>query len=373
MTTTASAPIETFTAHWCPQDEKIVEPVVVYECSRCGERSDERRCPTDNIFAARVESPGCPECFDDVEEIEAVTDHDGETVRVEDYDPQGASLVERDAEARAQASAAQAERVAEKTRELDGRAVTKAWSEVRPGDQILVPSNIGSLPPDELGVYAVEVAGPGALGVEPGSVIALLDRYGLRVEVHAPDDQARVMIEPMDPQNPELSPVSERITVGPAVVHGSSGHRHIMLRLGKGERTTYGRAPVAVLYGSSSPTSNGMGNLGAFIDPREARAYADAARVAAEHLALDGGRRDYDDDVSTEVSDEAYMTANLSRWVRFALGTDMDQNTTQIILEQEKGRGSYSACIKDKAAMLALVDLAEQAATWLEEQVGVRA
>jgi hypothetical protein len=56
-------------------EEEVAERV--YECGQCDGRSDEKRCSDCNRFASRAEGVGCPDCFAEVELVDAWEDKDG--------------------------------------------------------------------------------------------------------------------------------------------------------------------------------------------------------------------------------------------------------------------------------------------------------
>lgn len=103
---------ESFAALQCPECQTVYEEAdlaPIYECSRCGGTSAERRCEEDNIFMARI-GIGCEDCGVECEEIEAVEDHDGTLILAEDWDPEAshadravAAAEKRDRERREQA------------------------------------------------------------------------------------------------------------------------------------------------------------------------------------------------------------------------------------------------------------------------------
>lgn len=68
-------------ALYCPDCDTYVDldsGIPLYECSRCGQASPDRRCEQCNIFTAKLTDAGCPECEQaELEEAEAARDMDG--------------------------------------------------------------------------------------------------------------------------------------------------------------------------------------------------------------------------------------------------------------------------------------------------------
>lgn len=164
--------------------------ITVYECSRCSQRSDERRCTEDNMFMGRVDGDCCPECFADAEPVEAVLDHDGTLILADDFDPDGEAATDRKATEAAAQAVARAAKVAEKTAAAKATATKVPWGQVQVGQWVLVDDMLGGLIP----------APVLALGVAPdGRIAAILDRYGARCFTFTPDTVADVVPTPTGP------------------------------------------------------------------------------------------------------------------------------------------------------------------------------
>lgn len=70
----------------CETFQPAGEGIPLYECSRCSQTSEERRCESCNIFMAKLTADGCPECAAaHMEEAEAVADVDGRLRAVEEW------------------------------------------------------------------------------------------------------------------------------------------------------------------------------------------------------------------------------------------------------------------------------------------------
>lgn len=362
---------ETFTGYWCEQESEVVEPVPVYECATCGERSDERRCSSCNLFKPR-EGSGCPECFEEVEEVDLVVDHDGTTIRVEDFDADGASFAVREAERNAELLAAREASRAEAREAALAASTPVPWSEIRPGDRIVNPEASHLGPSDLITVLDVLVTGDAATGIAAGTVVTVTDRYSVSVSTHSGDEIVQRSTLPA-PTNLDVATPAERVRVEDAPdLWSGSGVRAITLRLGKGDDFTMGCVPAACIYGSSSSSSGALSALAVLIDAETARAFASAARQASEHLDINGGRRPEQQDVVLSVEEDTSMFSNLTRWVTFRRGDDTGDKLVQILTEQKKGRGAHSATVTDRVAMLTIADAADQAAQWLDEQTDAR-
>ncbi|WP_336794438.1 hypothetical protein [Gordonia malaquae] len=115
----------------CGDIVDTVEPV--YECTTCGQLTDERRCADCNRFTARAEhSIGCEICFAAVDTEAAALDHDGALIRAADFDPDGPSKADRTRTARAVA-------VADAAARLDQNTHTVRADEIEVGDWIHGP------------------------------------------------------------------------------------------------------------------------------------------------------------------------------------------------------------------------------------------
>lgn len=132
------------TAQHCTACDTIIDTsdlVPVYECGTCGHLDDERRCENCHTFKARAEHrDGCPTCYGETEQVEAVTDHDGTLIRAVDYDPH-TSYAERQAaaaaKARAVANAKQQRKTAQAIR--DGRTITVR--DLTRGDELILDAD----------------------------------------------------------------------------------------------------------------------------------------------------------------------------------------------------------------------------------------
>lgn len=73
----------------CPDCDAYVEldsAIALYECSRCGVATAERRCEACNIFTAKLSDDGCPECESaELEQTQAVRDVDGDLHSTEEF------------------------------------------------------------------------------------------------------------------------------------------------------------------------------------------------------------------------------------------------------------------------------------------------
>lgn len=68
-------------ALYCPDCDRYFDldsAIALYECSRCGQATAERRCEQCNIFTAKLSDEGCPECESaELEQAQAVRDVSG--------------------------------------------------------------------------------------------------------------------------------------------------------------------------------------------------------------------------------------------------------------------------------------------------------
>lgn len=196
------------TAYRCLSCEHVGDESAgsLYECSRCGtvftqETSADggsNRCPTDNIFGAKIADDACVECNEgEVEEIRAI-EIDGELLPI-DADAEGDddtlianALARREEEERKEREKLEL-RAQEKERkrvEFEAKPRVRA-DEVLPGDLLgyhdpnstwdAYPSfKVGFVGPDDLREGYIRIAPPGGMGLnfscEPGDVFALLER-----------------------------------------------------------------------------------------------------------------------------------------------------------------------------------------------------
>ena len=352
-------------AFWCPGDEQIVEPVPAYECSRCGERSDERRCEQCHIFASRTDEDVCPECFGEVEGREVVRDHDGTVILAVDYDPNGPSLNERTETQRAIDAEQRAAVAAARKAELEATSSQRLWADLAAGDVVLLPHLLDDTRYDEATVVDTFIAGSNANGVAPGTVVTVLEQHGVRVVGHGPDET--VMVTASGQHSPEIDATDARYVSRTDVpgLWAAAGPRTIMVRTGRGDGLSLDGMPMVAL----TAVRGHMGSpLGAFHDAADARAFAHAARQAAQTLTDNAGRRPRDPDVSVVLESASHVSANLSRWAKFRSGADGDTTVVEIAISERRDRGSFTTTVCDRLAMLALADAAEQGATWLDEQ-----
>lgn len=99
----------------CPSCQRFFETpddlAPLYECSRCGGTSTERRCSECNIFAARADDDGCEDCGEPAEEVETITCPGCDTLMVaEDADGHACTSAEIANQAAAREASAEKQR-----------------------------------------------------------------------------------------------------------------------------------------------------------------------------------------------------------------------------------------------------------------------
>lgn len=162
-----SAEPTTITAYQCPgcvtiyADEADLVPL--YECSRCGQNSPERRCDECNIFMARA-GIGCEDCAAECEEVEAVEDHDGQLIPADEWEPEG-SKADRDAAESARRDRERAERKRQEQEERDAASEVVPVSALAVGDWIMHPAPHPSFGAEPVQVKALLEWGSGSVGV----------------------------------------------------------------------------------------------------------------------------------------------------------------------------------------------------------------
>lgn len=137
---------ETFEMLWCEAcnvgfDEN--EAALIYECGNCNTKGTDRKCPDCKKFRARSEEPGCPQCEEPVDEnqVEMVHDHDGQVIRLEDYEPDGPTKAERDEAAKiAAAEQAETDRAARLAAKQANVTVVTA-ADITPGAVLVDPDD----------------------------------------------------------------------------------------------------------------------------------------------------------------------------------------------------------------------------------------
>lgn len=365
------------TGHWCDDCQELVETTRVYECSRCSTRSDERRCPDCNIFASRLEEDGCESCFAEVEEVQVIEDHDGNTIRLEDYEPDGEAHSIRSAAAEAALTAKRTAKEKAKVDTLVAGGTVATWADVRPGMSLVTRDHKGEIDTlQNAAILSLITAGPGCTApLEPGDIVAVTQHYGQRLEKHSPTDEA-IILGSADPEDLEAE-ISERITVETSThpVHGSPNY---IIEAGTGFDAMNGsRLPLGYIRVRSTPYSNMSTTLGTFSEPAEARAFAAAARTAAETLTVPDHSSDpesEDDYEYTFADDDAYpVSSQLTRYARFSTGTiEFGSGNGVNVRVGTSERGGMTILITDRRTMLAAAQAAETIAERLTEALGLQ-
>lgn len=309
------------TGYWCPDCLEITEPVRVYECDTDGYVGEERRCETCNRFCSRRDEDGCENCFAEVDEVDVVTDHDGAVIRAEDYQPNGKALAVRQKEEFEANRKAATKKAKAEIEALLSATVETTWSEITVGQEIVAKDWKGNIDTRRGSkVLSVTTAGENAVApVVPGSLIVVTDQYGVRVEVHSADETVLIKSDAPAPEASEAP--QERFVVTEGNDTHGSGLKLVDAVVGlaaTAERNVY----VGEIMGRNSEYSSFQTIVGAFFDPKEAKAFASAARTAANDLRT----RVLVDDVSElavklEESDNILSHAP-TRYATFLVGTD---------------------------------------------------
>jgi hypothetical protein len=124
--------------------------------------------------------------------------------------------------------------------------------------------------------------------------------------------------------------------------------------------------------GRSSEYSNMYANVCSFVDPREARAYADAVEIAAEKLkaiegSVTGKRRHYKWDTQDRFldprpDDAFHISVGPTGWGDFKFMAEFSNK------EDRRGRMTYS--VGDTAVLEDIAECARKIADRLEEALG---
>lgn len=365
------------TGHWCNDCQELVETTPVYECSRCSEASDERRCADCNIFTARREEDGCENCFAEVEEVQVVTDHDGTLIRAEDYDPNGEAREVRNAKASAAAAAKRAAKEQARANALIAGSTVATWADVRPGMSLAVRDHKGNIDTEQnAAILSLTTAGTGcAAPLKPGDIVAVVQHYGQRVAKHSPTEEA-IILGPADPEDLEAD-LSERITVG-AAPRSVDGSPNYIIDAGMGFESNNGsRLLAGYIRVRSTPYSNMSTPLGTFIEPAEALAFATAARKAAETLTVPDTTSDpeSDDYYQYTFADSANFPVayQLTRYARFSTGpVQFGSGNGVVIRVGTSEHGGMTVLITDQRTMLAAAQAAETIAGRLTAALGLQ-
>lgn len=269
---TPTAVGEPFNGPWCSScDVQVTEPTALYECSTCGEVSDERQCSSCKRFKSRADEDGCPECGEKIAEKTLVLDHDGAVILANDFEPNGAPYAERQARQRAESAArAKAETEARLAAKVDGAEEIAARG-ITPG-MLLPDLTSGDLIARDRTVLHASTA-------TDGRIVVVTDRLNNGIEIYDTDESVtisresdtepaalgRFIIEPGDPE--VTSAVNDRLTV--AIQSGTRDH-----------------AVLPMLTIQASRQYGGMVfSLGTWHDPALAAAGLDDLEVAARAYA----------------------------------------------------------------------------------------
>lgn len=350
-----SATPASVTAYQCPECTTIYDQsdlVPIYECSRCSQASIERRCEDDNIFMACA-GEGCESCAVEAEQVEAVEDHDGQLILLEDWDPEG-SKTDRDA---ADAAQRQKERAEQDRREKEARdAASEAVpvSSLAVGDWIINPQPYDWDPDNAVQVKAILRWGGDTLGLAvaefgmPQVYPVAPDRECTRVP---PENSIRRQEAPFgsvtfDPDGGRMS-----MSSAPGKEEYSIELAHVHKRV-----APWGQVPCMVV---SRYTPGLLNVIGVFID----REHAESALTVWESAgrALAGGRGV--DPVASghdvvQVAEKPYSTYvdNLGREVEFTLGIS-EWDDTDLPSLNVRTSGS-NATVQAAGPLLAAVEVA---------------
>ena len=309
------------TGYWCPDCLEITDPVRVYECDTDGYVGEERRCETCNRFCSRRDEDGCESCFAEVEKVEVVTDHDGAIIRAEDYQPNGKALAVRLKDQFEASRKAAAKKAKTQLDALLSQTIETTWSEITVGQQIVAKDWKGNIDTGKgAKILSITTAGDNAVApVVPGSLIVVVEHYGVRIETHSGDET--VLIKADAPAPAPAEPAQDRFILR----HGSDTH-------GSGLKLVYATVGLAAtegrnvyvgeITGRNSEYSSFRTIVGAFCEPDEAKAFASAARAAAadlrDRVLVDESPEQV---VELETSDDISSHAPI-RYATFLVGTD---------------------------------------------------
>lgn len=191
---------ETFNAEQCTSCDAIWQEedlVRVYECGTCGTLSDERRCEMCNKFMGRADEDGCPDCLTPTVTVETIIDHDGALILAEEYDPDGPSKKDRDAQNAAIAKDAQQSAQAARWDADRMAASPTPWSQIEAGVSLH-----GDGPDTTLGVDR-PITVHRVCSRPDGKIVAITTTWGEpRIEVHTPDEVAFVLPGPAQDWSP---------------------------------------------------------------------------------------------------------------------------------------------------------------------------
>lgn len=346
------------TGHRCPSCDTIYREgdlSRLYECSRCGSTSVERRCDACNIFMARA-GEGCEDCATECEEVEAVVDHDGELVLVEDYDPD-ISKGERDAASRARSDRERAEAEARRRAERDAAAQPVAAADVRVGDWITHPEP-GRYEPEGVQVLALYDWGQrvGLVITEHGmaQVVSCSTDERLSRIPHAPaygrDMSESFGVISFDPN------VSARTTMSSAPQPDSESFQVVMSRTALSFSP---RGPVPALTIKHASGNFGT-TFGAFVDRAAAQEALDTWEQIALSLAETQGVEAVPNAEGITVKEEAWASGIecVGQPVEVFVGTDKYSHTPNLAALDVVSNGRMHTTYADPCRLLAAVQAA---------------
>lgn len=244
-----------------------------YTCNECGQNTLERRCDTCNKFTARAEHQvGCPDDAAECEEVEAVTDLDGELILAEDYDP-SVPLSERKAANIAAATVRNEVAAAAKRDALFAKSTQVPAAQIVAGDRIIVEPPAHRVIHPEMDTYTVKLVRPDV----NGRTVFIAVSYGSsHIIDHAPDDLVRrtgtTTVEPFG---------QVTVTTGDLGNGVSTPFREVWVQTGYGTREN-GLLPHLTIGLASS---NRMCTIGSWWDRDLATVALDQLDHAARPLA----------------------------------------------------------------------------------------
>jgi len=308
-------------SYWCPDCMELTEAVRVYECDADGWVGDTSRCEYCNKFVSRRDDDGCESCFAEVEEVEVVTDHDGNLIREVDYEPNSKSLAER----RKIEFEKQNKKTAKKSQDALTKLLTETvettWSEVSVGQKIIAKDWKGNLDTlRDATVLSVIVAGENSASpVLPGSLIVLVEQYGLLIEVHSPEET--VLVRADETKLVTVAPVEDRFVLKNGDDAHSSGVKFVSANVSlaaTAERNVY----MGEIMGKNSASTAHQTLIGAFFEPKEARAFARVARATAAELRSRILVDEIEEATLELTNDDDIMSHAPTRYVTFLIGAD---------------------------------------------------
>lgn len=291
---------------------------LLYECGTCNGVSSERRCDQCNLFKARSEEVGCPDCGEplNTDPVECVVDHDGALIRFEDYDPEGAPLEERSAQARAAAEAAREAEAAEAAAERKGLATPVRAADVEVGQVLIDPSDTGRFPSEPTVLAVREVDTP------DGPIVVLtVDDFGFRTVVRRAGDTLHFKAGATFGDAPNYEPMRFVPECNEKMKYVSSTSPAIDVEVGHASRAGGTLPRIALVAGRryDGKIQGHVHTIATWDDPQMAAASLEAMEQAADALEEAQAGTEY-----VRAADPEAVAVTTSDWVN----SDFREDTT---------------------------------------------